>query len=74
MLPILEVEQAHKYLAQGGREFQNVTECYGDITCLYGMTDGNIPFIIKFIEDHTIQIRHGVVDKRFKFTEDNYPL
>ena len=74
MLPLLEVDQVHKYLAQGGRNFKKVTECYGDITCLYGMTDSKTPFIVRFIEDHIIRIQHGAVDKQFKFTEDNYPL
>ena len=74
MLPILDINQTHKYLQVGGGEFDNVTECYGDITCLYGMTDRKVPFIVKLVEDHTIHIRHGLVDKLFKFTEDNYPL
>lgn len=74
MLPILDIDHAEKYLAEGGGEFDKITECFGDITCLYGKTDHSTPFIVKFIEDHTIRIRHGVVDKLFKFTEENYPL
>lgn len=74
MLPILDIKQIHKYLDIGGGHFDKITECFGDITCLYGRTDRKIPFLVKFIEDHTISIKHGMINKTFKFTEDNYPL
>ena len=74
MVPLLDIAQVDKYLDIGEGPYVDVTECFGDITCLYGKTDDKVPFIIKFVDDSTIQIRHGLVKKLFKFTEENYPL
>ena len=74
MVPLLDIKKIRKYLKINARPFRKVTECYGTISCLYRKTDNKIPFIVKFTDDDTMQIRHGDTSKLFKFTEDNYPL